>query len=88
MANLKSAIQRVRSSDKMRIRNQAFKSDMRSHIRRVEDLIEANDLDNAKVAFQSATKKIDKTVQKGIIHQNNGARQKARLASKLKNASH
>lgn len=87
MANLKSAIKRVRSNNKTRTRNQAIKSDMRTEIKRVENLIEANDLENAKIALQRATRKIDKTVQKGIIHKNNGARQKSRLASQLKKAS-
>ncbi len=85
MANLKSAIKRVRTNDTKRLRNQAFKSEMRSQIKNVETLIEANDVENAKVAFQTASRKIDKTVQKGIIHKNNGNRQKSRLAKKLKN---
>jgi len=87
MANLKSAIKRVRTNDTKRLLNQSFKSEMRSHIKQVETLIEANDVENAKVAFQSASKMIDKTVQKGIIHKNNGNRQKSRLASKIKNLS-
>lgn len=87
MANLKSAIKRVRTNDTKRLLNQSFKSEMRSHIKQVETLIEANDVENAKAAFQDASKKIDKTVQKGIIHKNNGNRQKSRLAKKLKNLS-
>lgn len=87
MANLKSAIKRIRTNDTKRLRNQSFKSEMRSQIKQVETLIEANDLENAKVAFQAASQKIDKTVQKGIIHKNNGNRQKSRLASKIKNLS-
>lgn len=83
MANLKSAIKRVRTNNKKRELNQSFKSDMRSQIKQVELLIEANDLENAKTAYHQAVKKIDKTVQKGIIHRNNGNRQKSRLAKKL-----
>lgn len=87
MANLKSAIKRVRVNEDKRSRNQSVKSEMRSHIKQVENLIEANDVENAKVAFQTASQKIDKTIQKGIIHKNNGNRQKARLANKLKSFS-
>lgn len=87
MANLKSAIKRVRVNEDKRSRNQSVKSEMRSHIKQVENLIEANDVENAKVAFETASQKIDKTVQKGIIHKNNGNRQKARLAKKLKSFS-
>lgn len=87
MANLKSAKKRARLNEKVRLKNQARKSDMRSHIKRVEDLINANDLDQAKIALQDATRKIDKTVQKGIVHPNNGTRQKSRLTRKLNHAS-
>jgi len=87
MANLKSAIKRVRTNNKKRAFNQSVKSDMRSQIKRVETLIEANDLENATLAFHQATKAIDKTVQKGIIHRNNGNRQKSRLAKELKQIS-
>lgn len=84
MANLKSAIKRVHINNKKRTLNQSYKSDMRTHIKKVESLIEANDLENAKVAFQKATQKIDQTIQKGVIHRNNGNRQKSRLANKIK----
>ncbi len=84
MANLKSAIKRVRTNETKRLLNQSFKSEMRSHIKQVETLIEANDVENANKAFQEASRKIDKTVQKGIIHKNNGNRQKSRLAKKIK----
>ena len=87
MANLKSAIKRIRTNDKKCIQNQSFKSDMRSQIKKVESLIEANDSENANAAFQLAVKKIDKTIQRGIIHKNNGNRQKARLAKRLNNHS-
>ena len=83
MANLKSAQKRVLVNNKKRASNQAVKSDMRSQIKQVESLIEANEMEKAKEAFHVATQKIDKTIQKGIIHKNNGNRQKARLAKKL-----
>lgn len=84
MANLKSAIKRVKVNNQKRERNQAFKSDMRTEIKKVEHFVEANDVENAQKAFQSASRKIDKVVQKGIIHRNNGNRQKTRLARKLR----
>ncbi|MEJ8776412.1 30S ribosomal protein S20 [Pseudogracilibacillus sp. ICA-222130] len=87
MANLKSAIKRVEVNNKKRDRNQAIKSDMRTNIKKVEKLIEANDVENAKVAFSATTRIIDKAVQKGVVHKNNGLRHKARLAKKLNNVT-
>lgn len=83
LANIKSAIKRVRVNEDSRIRNQAVKSDMRSHIKKVELFAANNEVDQAKAAYQTATKKIDKAVQKGVIHKNNGNRQKSRLAQKI-----
>src|SRR5690625_7423746 len=84
MANLKSAIKRVKVNEKKRQRNQSFKSAMRTNIKRVEHLVEANDLEEAKKAFEEASQSIDKAVQKGVIHRNNGNRQKRKLAKKIR----
>lgn len=84
LANIKSAIKRVRTNEDRRLLNQPVKSEMRSHIKKVEKLIEKKDVEGAKAAYLTAVKKIDKAVQKGLVHQNNGNRQKARLAKHLK----
>jgi len=83
MANLKSAIKRVNTNNKKRERNIAVKSDMRTNIKRVETFIEANDVENATTSFNETVRIIDKAVQKGVIHKNNGNRHKARLAKKF-----
>ncbi|OZU89914.1 30S ribosomal protein S20 [Virgibacillus indicus] len=83
MANIKSAIKRVDTNNKKRANNNAQKSEMRTQIKRVENLIEAKDAEQAKAALLTTTKHIDKAVQKGIIHENNGNRQKSRLAKKV-----
>lgn len=85
MANLKSAIKRVATNNTKRERNQSVKSDMRTSIKKVETLVEANDVENAKAAYQTTVRTIDRAIQKGVVHQNNGVRQKARLAKKISN---
>lgn len=87
MANIKSAKKRVLVNQKKHDLNQSYKSDMRSQIKRVEKLVQTNDAENAKSALQKATKKIDKAVQKGIVHQNNGNRQKSRITKKVNELS-
>ena len=84
MAILKSAIKRIDTNNKKRLRNQPVRSDMRTHIKQVEALVQANDVEGAKAAYQKTTRKIDKAIQKGVIHRNNGNRQKTRLAKKIK----
>jgi len=85
MANIKSAIKRVQTNEKKRVQNQPKKSEMRTAIKQVEKFVEANDVENAKTALNATTKKIDKAVQKGIVHKNNGDRQKSRLTKKVNN---
>ncbi|WP_404453077.1 30S ribosomal protein S20 [Virgibacillus necropolis] len=87
MANIKSAIKRVEVNQKKHDLNQSYKSDMRTQVKRVEKLVKANDADNAKAALQQANKKIDKAVQNGIVHQNNGNRKKSRLAKMVNELS-
>ncbi|MBP2078137.1 30S ribosomal protein S20 [Oceanobacillus polygoni] len=83
MANIKSAIKRVTVNNKKRANNGPQKAEMRSEIRRVESLVEANDVENAKAALQNTVKRIDKAVQKGLVHKNAGDRQKSRLTKKV-----
>ncbi|UOQ46328.1 30S ribosomal protein S20 [Halobacillus salinarum] len=83
MPNIKSAKKRVRVNHEAYALNQAFKSDMRTSVKRVEKLTASNDKENAKDALQTAVKKIDKAVKRGALHKNNGNRQKSRLAKKV-----
>jgi len=83
MANLKSATKRINTNNKKYELNRSAKSDMRTHNKHVEKLIAANELDEAKATFNKTVSKIDKAVSKGVIHRNNGNRQKARLSRKI-----
>ncbi|MDQ0161279.1 30S ribosomal protein S20 [Aeribacillus alveayuensis] len=87
MPNIKSAVKRVKTSEKRRAQNVAMKSAMRTAMKKFESLVVNNDVENAKIAFREASKKIDKAAQKGIIHKNAAARFKSRLAKKLNNLS-
>lgn len=87
MANLKTAKKRVLINEKKREQNKTIKSDMRTHIKRVEHFIEANDLENATASFKKSSQIIDKAIQKKVIHKNTGNRYKKRLAHKLKQIS-
>lgn len=87
MANIKSAIKRVRLNNDKRVHNAPIKTEMRSHIKQVENFVAEANVENAKTALQGAIKKIDKAVQKGIVHKNNGNRQKSRLTKKVNELS-
>jgi small subunit ribosomal protein S20 len=81
--NIKSAIKRVKVSEKRRLRNASQKSALRTAVKSFETAAVSGNVDNAKAALVEATKKLDKAVTKGLIHKNAAARKKSRLAKKL-----
>ena len=83
MANHKSAIKRIRSNERKRIRNRVYNSRTRSQVKKARLLIEGNDKDQAVAETREAIRLLDKSANKGIIHPNNAARRKGRLMKHL-----
>lgn len=81
MANIKSAIKRIRQNDKARLRNKAIRSKVATYTKLA---FEAVGTDNAEQAHRDAVKHIDRATAKGIYHKNTAARKKSRLAAALK----
>lgn len=91
MANIKSAIKRAQLSERNRLRNKAYKSAVKTFMKKYFQAVEAyqtNPSEESKKILQEtmsvAYSKIDKAVKTGVYHRNNGARKKARLAKALK----
>ena len=81
MANIKQQIKRVRTNEKARKANVAFKSSLKTAMKAVFAAVEAKDLEQATAALNLANKKLDKAQAKGIVHKNYVARQKSELAT-------
>ncbi|SDI34577.1 30S ribosomal protein S20 [Natribacillus halophilus] len=86
MPNIKQAKKRARKSEEQRVKNQAFKSSMRTAIKEFDKKVEADDIEGAKNVFVLAEQKLDKAAQKGLIHKNTAARKKSQLERKLNQA--
>ncbi len=91
MANNKSAIKRIEIGERNRVRNKTYKSAvktlMKNYLSAVEDYARQPSPETLQVAqsrMSLAYSKIDKAVKQGVLHQNNGARKKSRLAKSLK----
>ncbi|RMI06545.1 MAG: 30S ribosomal protein S20 [Calditrichaeota bacterium] len=76
MAHHKSALKRIRQTEKRRLRNRMYKSRMKTAIRRVR---EAETKEAAMEALKQAYAVIDKLVSKGVIPRNRAANKKSRL---------
>ncbi|NLI19241.1 MAG: 30S ribosomal protein S20 [Actinomycetales bacterium] len=83
MANIKSQIKRIRTNEKARLRNKAVKTELKTYVRRVREAIAAGDKESAESALQVASRKLDKAVSKGVIHRNQAANRKSKLAKQV-----
>jgi len=83
MANIKSQIKRIGTNEKAHERNKAVKSQLKTAVRATREAITAGDKKVASVALVKATKKLDKAVSKGVIHQNQAANKKSSLAKQV-----
>lgn len=86
MANHKSALKRIRSSEKRRQRNRIVRGSTRSAVKKARVAVTGKDMAVAEVAVHDAVSALDKAAAKGVIHKNNAARRKSRLMRQLNQA--
>ena len=79
MANIKSAKKRVLVAERNHERNVAFKSSIKTAIKRVLELAQKKDKEALNAALSKAYQLCDKAVSKGILHKNTASRKKSRL---------
>jgi len=91
VANIKSAMKRAKIAERNRLRNRSYKSAVRTLMKRYLTAVSAYAADPTpeasqavQTAMSAAYSKIDKAVKRGVLHPNNGARKKSRLARALK----
>ena len=82
MANTRSAIKRMKQSEKRRQRNRAARSTIRSTVKSARAALASNPAD-AKGAVHEAIRTLDRAVTQGVLHRNTAARKKSALARKL-----
>jgi small subunit ribosomal protein S20 len=84
MANHKSAIKRIRTSERRRLRNRLVISSTRTAVKKARVAAAPGaDLQAAKDSVIDAVRALDKAVSKGIVHKNTAARRKSRLMKRL-----
>ena len=77
MANHKSALKRIRSNDKKRLRNRFHHKTARNAIRKLKSLTTKKE---ANKQFPEVVSLVDKLAKKNIIHANKAANIKSKLA--------
>ena len=83
MANIKSQKKRILTNEKARLRNNAYKSELRTAVRKVNAAVESGSEEEAAEALRVASRKFDQAVSKGVLHKNNAANKKSGLAARV-----
>ena len=60
----------------------SVKSELKTLVRRFREAANAGDVETATTSLQTASKKLDKAVSKGVIHANQAANRKSAIAKK------
>ncbi|NML14129.1 30S ribosomal protein S20 [Azohydromonas caseinilytica] len=79
-----SGRKRARQDVKLNAANTALRSKFRTAVKNVQKAVAAGDAAKAADVFKAAQSVIDSVADKGIFHKNKAARQKSRLAAKVK----
>ncbi|MDY6072527.1 MAG: 30S ribosomal protein S20 [Eubacteriales bacterium] len=84
MPNIKSAIKRVSVTKTKTLQNKIVKTKVKNSIKKFEAAV-AEGSDNLQAQYLETVSQIDRAVSKGVLHKNNAARKKSRLAKHLNN---
>ncbi len=79
MPNIKSAIKRVKTTEKKTVANKITKSAIRTSVKKAKVALESSAADADSIVKQAVIS-IDKAAAKGYMHKNTAARKKSRLA--------
>lgn len=82
----KSVLKRIRQNEKRRLRNQAWRTRIKTCIKKVEEAIATNKQEAIQTLLKEAIKIINKAASKGIIHKNTASRKISRLMKKVNTA--
>lgn len=83
MANIRSQIKRNRQNEDARQRNKAVRTRLKTRLKHFRVAAETGDREAAESAYHVAARELDKAASKGVIHANNAANKKSRMAKRL-----
>ncbi|MEK3954043.1 MAG: 30S ribosomal protein S20 [Psychrobacillus psychrotolerans] len=81
MPNIKSAIKRVKTNERLNTQNAKAKSAMRTAVKKA-DTAALNNEENAQDLIKTAIQQLEKAASKGLIHKNVASRKKSQLMKK------
>jgi len=82
MAHGRSAKKRIRQNETRRVRNRAKTSALRTELKKAQAALAGGDKGAVEAALRLTNKLLDRAAAKRLIHRNEAARRKSRLAVK------
>jgi small subunit ribosomal protein S20 len=80
VANIKQQKKRIRIAERQRARNLRYRSTIKTLFRRLNDAVQGGDQEEIGTRARDLEHLIDRAAAEGVIHRNNAARKKARVA--------
>jgi small subunit ribosomal protein S20 len=84
MANHVSSLKRAKQTIAKTAVNRSNKSKLRGTLRLMREALVKGDLNAAKEQYRATASILDKSVQKGVLHDNTASRYKSRLNARVK----
>jgi len=83
MANIKSAIKRIRQSERRRETNRRNRGRLRTQVKKLRRALETNNVEEAETLLRPTLGLVDRSAQLGAIKKNTASRIKSRLHLRL-----
>lgn len=85
MANHKSALKRIRQTEKRTERNRFYRTRLKNIVKAVRTSVESGNKEEAQAAFKVANQQLHKFVSKGFLKKETASRKVSRLSKVVKN---
>ena len=83
MASHSSAQKRARRSETLNLRNRIWKSKLKTLRKKLEEAITEKKTEAVGPLYTGYTSAVDMAASRGVLHKNNAAREKSRMAHKV-----
>ena len=83
MPNIKSSAKRDALSKAKHAKNKSEKSALKTAVKKFDAAVAQGDKEKAASTFKAAVKAMDRAAGKNLIHKNNAANKKSKMAGKL-----
>ena len=83
MPNIKSSAKRVALSRAQNAKNKAERSVLRTAVKKFDTAVAEGNKEAAATTFKAAVTAVDKAAGKNLIHKNNAANKKSKMAKRL-----